>query len=110
MLKVTNHSKGDHTDSFGGVTYVFRMGEPVEVPEIVAQELFGYGIEDKTPFISRLGWSLTMVDFPNALARLAKFSIEEADETPEPRSLSPAVERVPLPGRQGRVGGKTMAA
>ena len=101
---VINHSKADHTDSYGGVTYVFKIGEEVEISESAAQELFGYGMEDKTPFVVRLGWTLTNVDLPHALNRLGQFEIKVSEN----HSVSPVVERVPLPSR--RVGGKNMAA
>lgn len=104
-MLVINHSKADHTDSYNGVTYLFKIGERTEIPEAAAQELFGYGIEDKVPFVVRLGWTMTNVDLPHALNRLGMFEIKDSEN----HSLSPVVERVPLPVAR-RVGGNTMAA
>lgn len=101
-LWVINRTMEDHRDSYGGTEYEFPMGVAVEVPEIVAQELFGYGVEDKAPFVVRLGWSATANDMKRAIAKLAKFEITDTNPLDE-GSLSPALERVPPPaGRQPR--------
>lgn len=104
-MLVINHTKADHTDSYNGVTYVFKIGEEVPIPDEAAQELFGYGMEDKIPYVVRLGWTLTSVDLPHALDRLSRFEIKSSEN----HLSSPVVERVPLPVAR-RAGANTRAA
>lgn len=93
---VTNRSGSEHSDSYSGVVYEWKAGTTVEMPDIAAQELFGYGIDDKVPFVVRNGWSVCQNDMKNALAKLAKFEVSTVPPV-NPHLLSPVVERVPLP-------------
>jgi hypothetical protein len=51
-------NKGDETfsDSFNGQSYVFSKDKEVELPEIAAKHIFGYGDDNKEPYFVRLGW------------------------------------------------------
>jgi len=92
---VTNGTEKKLIDGFAGVKYEFKPSETVEVPLEVAKHVFGYGFEDKEPFLARLGWITTINDLEDGLARLAKW--EFSSEPPKKNhSLSPVVERVPL--------------
>jgi hypothetical protein len=84
---VTNCSESDHADSYGGVRYEFKRGATVEVPDVVASELLGYGHSRKEQFVVRLGWSKTNQDMPQALRKLAQFQI--AHEPPRQNRVSP---------------------
>lgn len=96
---VTNRSGKEFEDGFAGARYCFAPGRTVEIPEEVARHIFGYRDPDKVPYLVRLGWIETRNDLPAGIERLAKFDISE---TGTHRSLSPAVEQVPLtPRRQG---------
>ena len=54
---VTNHNAFDHFDSFDGDEYHFPPGETIEVEEIAAEHMLGYGRKDKTENLIRLGWA-----------------------------------------------------
>jgi len=100
-VQVVNRSDEELEDGFAGVRYRFPVGEPVEIPVEAARHIFGYGEEDREPFLVRLGWIETRKDLPKGLKRLDRFEISEANH----HALSPVVSRVPLPDRR-RGGGK----
>ena len=105
---VTNNSDQDLKDGFGGVFYHFKKGSTTEIPEEVARHIFGYGDDDKQPYLARLGWAKTANDLDDGLARLSKWDL--STEPPKKnQSLSPLVERVPSPS-QKKVGGKVLQA
>ena len=60
--------------------YEFPVGKTVEIPEEAARHLFGYGQEDKEPFMTRLGLFKTRADIPDGLKILSKFVV--TDEPP----------------------------
>ena len=92
---VTNLTEKKLIDGFAGVKYTFKPGEPLEVPIEVAKHVFGYGDENKEPYLARLGWIRTTNDLEDGLAILEKWVF--SDRPPEKNhSLSPVVERVPL--------------
>jgi hypothetical protein len=88
--------------------YDFPVGQTVEIPEEAARHLFGYGEQNKEPHMIRLGLVNTNLDIPNGYKILSKFLI--SDEPPRKNhSLSPVVERVPLPSAK-KVGGNVNTA
>ena len=107
MIYVTNNSDQDLRDGFGGVFYDFKKGATVEIPEESACHIFGYGKEDKAPYLARLGWIKTANEYQDGLARLAKWDLS-TQPPKKNQSLSPLVERVPLPS-QKRAGGKVLS-
>jgi hypothetical protein len=103
---VTNHSDKILKDGFAGNFYVFKMEETVEIPLEAAEHIFGYGIENKEPYLARLGWTKTTNDLEDGLDRLSKWELS----TQPPRknqSLSPLVDKVPFPSEK-KVGGKIL--
>lgn len=100
-VTVTNTGKEELVDSYNGEVFRFAPGKTVTIPALVANHIFGWGEENKEPHLVRLGWVVTRNDLKKGLERLAKFRIEGE----EYRSLSPAVERVPL-AQSKRDGGK----
>lgn len=78
---VTNIGERSLTDGWDGVQYTFEPGKTVQVPVFIAGHIFGYGFEDKTPHVTRLGWAKTTNDIPGALANLENFVI--STEPPE---------------------------
>jgi len=104
---VTNNSDKKLTDGFGGVFYEFPKGKTVEIPEEVARHVFGYGDDNKEPYLARLGWIVSRNDLDKGLEILAQWDI--STEPPKKnQSISPLVERVPLPAK--KVGGKVLQA
>jgi hypothetical protein len=105
---VTNNSDQDLKDGFGGVVYDFKKESTIEIPEEVARHIFGYKDEDKMKYLARLGWVKTTNELESGLERLAKWEL--STEPPKKnQSLSPLVERVPLPVSK-RAGGKVLQA
>lgn len=104
MVKITNTGDAAFEDGFAGVRYRFVPGKALEVPEEAASHIFGYGVEDKSAHLARLGWVETRNDIPAGLERLAKFEIRET-----PPSLSPGV-GASTPSRQTAGRGKAVAA
>ena len=70
--------------------------------------IFGYGDDNKEPYLARLGWITTANDMEKGLELLSKwlFSTEPPKKND---SLSPVVERVPLAVVKQR-GGKVLSA
>jgi len=104
---VTNNWDKDLEDSYAYKAYKFPVGETVEVPEEVACYVFAYNVEDKVPTLARQGWAKTRVDIPEGLKILEKFSVSATKPTKN-HSLSPVVDKVPLPSAK-RDGGKVLA-
>ena len=105
---VTNNSDQDLKDGFGGVFYEFKPGSTVEIPEEFAKHIFGYKENDKMKYLARLGWVKTTNELKEGLERLSKWEL--STEPPKKnQSLSPLVERVPLPASK-RAGGKILQA
>ena len=105
---VTNNSDQDLKDGFGGVFYEFKPGSTVEIPEEFATHIFGYKEQDKMKYLARLGWVKTTNELKEGLERLSKWEL--STEPPKKnQSLSPLVERVPLPASK-RAGGKILQA
>ena len=105
---VTNNSDQELKDGFGGVFYEFKPGTTVEIPEEFATHIFGYKEDDKMKYLARLGWVKTTNELKEGLERLSKWEL--STEPPKKnQSLSPLVERVPLPSSK-KAGGKILQA
>ena len=105
---VTNNSDRKLKDGYAGVQYSFMPGETTEIPVEVAKHVFGYGDENKEPYLARLGWIKTANDLDDGLDRMSKWQF--TDQPPKKNdSLSPIVERVPLEVVKPR-GGKVLSA
>lgn len=103
VVYVTNNSDKPLKDGFSGVQYEFPVGETVEIPEEVATHIFGYGVEDKIPYLTRLGWLVSQNDLEAVLEKFSKWNL--STEKPQPNHiLSPVVDQVPFPKRgRGKV-------
>ena len=108
VIFVTNNSDKVWKDGYAGKIYTFGKGETVEVPIEVAKHVFGYGDDNKEPYLARLGWITTSNDLDKGLELLSKWEL--STEPPKKnQSLSPLVERVPLEVVKPR-GGKVLSA
>ena len=104
---VTNRWSKPIEFSFNYKPYRFPVGETVEAPLEAVCHIFGHGDENKEPYMARLALIKTKNDIPEGLKILSK--IEISDKPPlKDHSLSPVVERVPLPPAR-KVGGKAHA-
>lgn len=104
MLWVTNTSDEFFADMWDGKQYNFPPNKATQVSVDVAQNIFGYGVQDRTPILVRLGWTKVTSDIPKALERLDKFVISETQPQTY-HNASPVVDRVPFPASR-RGGGK----
>jgi hypothetical protein len=107
---VVNKTTDELRTQWHGKHYVFLPSKPVQLPFDVAQNVFGYRLDNKFEFVVRFGWTKDSNDLPQALERLSKFEI--TSERPEDyRATSPAVDRFPAPVLERRERGKgTQAA
>lgn len=100
---VTNNSKHDLEDGFDGKRYKFAVGVPVEVPPVVCNHVFGFGEDNKTPYLQRLGWMTHSGEFDKALERLNSYTFSSS--RPNLHVLSPVVDAKPVPvPKQRRAG------
>jgi hypothetical protein len=99
---VRNNGSETFSDGLDGTVYHFEPGKEVEIPEIAAKHIFGYGDDDKEPYLVRLGWMKMSNQFGLAMEKLAQFSFSK--ESSKTVHLSaPVVERVaaPMPKAKG---------
>ena len=99
---VRNNGSDKFSDGLDGTVYHFEPGKEVEIPEIAAKHIFGYGDDNKEPYLVRLGWMKMSNQFDEAMEKLALFSFSK--ESVKPVHLSaPVVERVaaPMPKAKG---------
>ena len=104
-LFVRNNGDDALTDSYDGAVFDFAPGKEVEIPEIAAKHIFGYGDDNKEPYLVRLGWMKMNTDYPLAMERLGKFSFSRESSKPVHVS-APVVERVAAPMPKARVAAK----
>lgn len=99
---VRNNGSDNFSDGLDGAVYHFEPGKTIEIPEIAAKHIFGYGDDNKEPYLVRLGWMKMSNQFDMAMEKLAQFSFSK--ESVKPVHLSaPVVERVaaPMPKAKG---------
>lgn len=84
---------------YNGQEYEFRPGEPVDVHQTVAAHIFGFGHEDKSTALARLGWAQSSDQLPAAMTRLQGIRFTTAPpliERPEPDVITASAgERMP---------------
>ncbi|CAB4127533.1 hypothetical protein UFOVP95_4 [uncultured Caudovirales phage] len=93
---VVNKSNDELKTQWHGKHYIFPRSKPVEVPYDVAQNVFGYRLDDKFEFVVRFGWTKDSNDLLQAYERLSKFEISE-QRPKDYRATSPAVDQFPVP-------------
>jgi hypothetical protein len=96
VVYVTNGDEQDFAAEFCAVEYTFKKGQTTELPAAAARHIFGYGDDNKLPYLTRLGWVRLNTDFDKGLERLAKITFS-AEPPSKGRSLPSAVGVVPLP-------------
>jgi hypothetical protein len=85
QIFVTNKNDFVHTDAYDGEEYVFPPGERVLIPVEAATHMLGFGLEDQSDALVRLGWATvynpdakTFIENPDGVKRLARFVFDEA--------------------------------
>ena len=102
---VTNNSGQPLVVEFNYKDITFPVGESVEIPVSAAKHIFGFGVENKEPYLARLGFIRLHSELDEGLERLAKFQIT-SEPPQQDRSLPSAVGVVPLHVEK-RAGGKS---
>ena len=95
-LFITNKSDQKLVVTYNFKPVEFPIGQSVEVPEHLAQFMFGHGEVDKEPCLVRLGWIRLHSELEQGLERLAKFAITDQPLESEDCSLPSAVGVVAL--------------
>jgi len=93
---VVNKSDDELTTQWHGKHYTFPRSKPVEIPYDVAENIFGYRLDNKFEFVVRFGWTKDSNDLLRAYERLSKFEITE-QRPKDYRATSPAVGQFPAP-------------
>ena len=106
LLYVTNNSDKELVATFSFESYKFPANETVALSPEAAQHIFGYGKENKEPYLARLGFIRLHSELEQALEKLSKFEISTEPPTEKNRSLPSAVGVVPLRVER-RAGGKS---
>ena len=75
--------------------YEFKKNNPVELPQEVAVQLFGYGLADREHILVRWGWIQLHSELKEGLKKLDQFEIT-TERPGKNSSLPSAVVRVPL--------------
>jgi len=83
FVRVINGNEKAVTGRFNGRDFHFEPDKPADVPEIVARHVFGFGIEDKLPALSRLGWARSSDELDSGMQKLGKVVFEEPPELVE---------------------------
>jgi hypothetical protein len=81
-VKVINHHNARFIDRYDGKDYVFEPNDPVLMTDEAARHIFGYGDNDKAPYLSRIGkMKTTALDgaggFREAMKWLERFEFKE---------------------------------
>jgi hypothetical protein len=116
---VANHGDEPFRDRYNGEDFTIPAGGVEEMLVETAELCLGFGEEDKTRVIRRLGLAFTLDDMPKALERLNSFSFHMSEkearahvpsnESPSsaPRGVETGGGILPLPpgvGNGGKVG------
>jgi len=109
LVYVTNTTDKELVSEFNYEEYKFPAGKTVALSPNAAKHIFGYGQENKEPYLARLGFIRLHSELEQALEKLAKFEISTEAPVEKNRSLPSAVGVVPLHVEK-RAGGKSSHA
>jgi hypothetical protein len=79
-VRVTNKNPEIIRGRYAGKDYVFKPNAPVDVHEVVAHHIFGFGAEDQIAAMNRLGWMKSSNDWDEAKAKLKKVVFSDPPE------------------------------
>jgi len=81
-IRVTN-GNASLVGRFNGRDYHFKQGVPIDVPELVAKHVFGFGMADKSVALNRLGWARSSDELEAGMEKLSKVSFDDPPEMVE---------------------------
>lgn len=78
-VRVVNNGDELIEGRYGGIDYTFPVGEPADVPLIVAHHIFGFGGDEQAQqrAFLRLGWMQMAGEIKEARRRLTKIHFED---------------------------------
>lgn len=79
MIGVKNLGKDAVKGRYDGQDYTFEPGVTVAVSEDAARHILGFGADDKTRQLARLGWLSTSNQYSDAVKRLDAFQFLAVD-------------------------------
>jgi hypothetical protein len=79
VINNTDNPKGI-IGRYAGKNYHFKKGVPLDVPEVVAQHVFAFGLEDKSAALNRLGWARTSEEIEAGMEMLGKIVFDDPPE------------------------------
>jgi hypothetical protein len=79
-VRVINNNAKAVVGRWNGKDYKFEPGKPLDVPEIVANHVFGFGQDDKQQALNRLGWARSSDEFEAGMELLANVVFEDPPE------------------------------
>lgn len=74
MIGVKNNGTETLTARYDGKDYSFPPGVTKALSEAAAAHIFGFGLEDKTRVLARLGWASSSAQYAQAIAKLNDFT------------------------------------
>jgi hypothetical protein len=95
-LAVTSNLEKAFSARFHGVEYFFKPGKAVNMPLDAVAHVFGFGADDKTRALHRLGWLTLTNDMEAALEKLNRISFMPIEQVFELRSTRPRKRRAAL--------------
>lgn len=91
---VKNNGAEPFSDRYNGEDFKIPPGGIEEMLVETAELCLGFGQDDKTRCLRRLGWAFTMEDMPEALERLGQFSFHMTEK--EARGFNPTNSSAPV--------------
>ena len=70
MIGVKNKTDAVIKSRYDGQDFTFKPGVTQAISEEAATHIFGYGLDDKSRALIRLGWLVNSTQYEDALARL----------------------------------------
>lgn len=100
MIGIKNTLDETIKGRYDGQDYEFRTGQTVALPEEAARHIFGYGVDDKSRALIRLGWVANSTGMEAAMAKLdgIKFLAEKEVVFEEPEEEQAMQTAAPPPG------------
>ena len=82
MFKITNTNDFDFEGRYDGVDFLFPKDKPVFCEDEAAHHIFGIGLKDKTPILSRHGWAPLRADasYQTGMKILNAFKFEHIEQ------------------------------
>lgn len=95
---VRNNGSLPFSDRYDGEDFTIEPGQALEMEATCAKLVFGFGEEDKTRAIRRLGWAASTAELPLALERLYSFSFHMTEaETGQTAAVDTARKKTEAP-------------